>query len=241
VNTNHTVTAIKDRLAEVRDSLGEAHPSIPACEIIARARRRRVRRRLIPGMTGALALAAGTAVAVTALLPASHQTGHQPTTQLAAWTVTRLADGNIKVTIRELKDPAGLQRKLRADGVPASVTFASQENAACRLYPGGTPGQPPHNTPLLLRVFPKPYQLLPKPYQRSHGPVIRPGRARSTVAHARSNRLRISPHVALIVIHPPALPGNAGVQIATVYQGQRGAQAVDMPTVVYASRRCTGS
>jgi len=43
------------------------------------------------------------------------------------------------------------------------------------------------------------------------------------------------------VIDPSALPGNAGVQIASVYGGQRGVQAVDMPTVVYASSRCTGS
>ena len=32
-------------------------------------------------------------------------------------------DGTIYVTINELKDPAGLQSTLRADGVPASVTF----------------------------------------------------------------------------------------------------------------------
>jgi hypothetical protein len=240
VNSNHALTAVKDRLAEVRDSLGEAHPSIPASEIIARARMRRVRRRLIPGMTGVLALAAGAAVAVTALLPASHPGSHQPRVQLAAWTVTRLADGNVSVTIRELKDLAGLQRRLRADGVPASVTFASQQNPACRPYPGGTPGQPPRSTPLLRRVFPKPYQGL-------RGNLAQPGRARSTVVRGRSNRLRLSPLSALIVIHPAALPGNAGVQIATVlvapatYGGQRGVQAVDMPTVVHASLQCTGS
>ena len=60
-----------------------------------------------------------------------------PDTQLAAWTVARQADGSIKVTIRELRDPAGLQQRLRADGVPASVTFSGQQNPACRGYPGG--------------------------------------------------------------------------------------------------------
>ncbi len=98
MNDDHTLSAVKDRLAEVRDSLREAHPSIPAGEIIARARRRRVRRRLIPGMTGALA--------------------------------------NIKVSIHELRNPAGLQRRLRADGVPATVTFVGQQNPACRPWPG---------------------------------------------------------------------------------------------------------
>ncbi len=156
MNNDHTLTAIKDRLAKVRDSLGEAHPSIPAGEIIARARRRRVRRRLIPGVTGVLALAAGAAVAVTALLPASHPASHRPGFQLTAWTVVNQPGGDIKVAIHELRDPAGLQRRLRADGVPATVTFLDQQNPACRPWPGaGVTGMhtPAGNT-LFSKVFP---------------------------------------------------------------------------------------
>jgi hypothetical protein len=194
------------------------------------ARRRRRLRYKLTGLATSAAVAAGAAGAVIALAPASHQ----PRVQLAAWTVSKLTDGDIRVTVRELKDPAGLQRKLRADGVPASVTFASQKNPACRPYPGGAPGQPPHNTPLLHRVF-------PRPYRHRSGPVNSAGRARSVVAHGRSNRVNLPPHFAVIVIDPSALPGHAGVQIATVYRGQRGVQAVDMPTVVHASLRCTGT
>ena len=73
---------------------------------------------------------------MTAALPASHP-AIAPRAQLAAWTVARQADGSIQVTIRELRDPAGLQRTLRADGVPASVTFTGQQNPACQSYPGG--------------------------------------------------------------------------------------------------------
>ncbi len=42
--------------------------------------------------------------------------------------------GNPRITFREATDPAGLQRTLRADGVPASVTFTGQQNRAspCR-------------------------------------------------------------------------------------------------------------
>jgi hypothetical protein len=155
VNNDYTLTAIKDRLAEVRDSLGEAHPSIPVSEIIARARRRRVRHRLIPGMTGVLALAAGAAAALT-VLPASHPASHQPGLQLAAWTVVKQPGGNIKVAIHELRDPAGLQRRLRADGIPATVTFLDQRNPACRPWPGaGVTGMhtPAGNT-LFSKVFP---------------------------------------------------------------------------------------
>jgi hypothetical protein len=44
---------------------------------------------------------------------------------LAAWTVAREPNGLVAVTIRELRDPAGLWRMLRADGVPANVRFLS--------------------------------------------------------------------------------------------------------------------
>jgi hypothetical protein len=55
----------------------------------------------------------------------------EPSAQLTAWTVTKQADGTISVTVRELSDAAGLQHSLRADGVPATVTFESQQNPAC--------------------------------------------------------------------------------------------------------------
>ncbi len=134
MNNDHTYNAITGRLAKMRDSLWEeTYPIIPAAEIIARARRRRLRRRLASGTTGVLALAAGAAVAVTALLPASHPASHQRShpaqAQLAAWTVTKEADGKILIIIREFRDPAALQRRLRADGIPASVVF----------YPGRLP------------------------------------------------------------------------------------------------------
>jgi hypothetical protein len=154
MNSDHTLSAIKSRLAGVRDSLGEAHPSIPASEIIARARRRHLRSRLIPGITGVLALAAGTAVAVTALLPASHP----PSVLLAAWTVVKQPGGTVLVTIRELHNPAGLQARLRADGVPATVTFLGQLNPACQPWPGaGLRGMhTPAGDTLFNNVFPPP-------------------------------------------------------------------------------------
>ena len=42
----------------------------------------------------------------------------------------------IDVTVRDLRDAARLQSTLRADGVPASVTFGSEPNPSCREYPG---------------------------------------------------------------------------------------------------------
>jgi hypothetical protein len=82
-------------------------------------------------------VAAGAAVAMTALIPASHPSSGRPGAQLTAWTVVKQADGNVHVTIRELRNPSGLQAKLRADGVPASVTFSGHKNRSCRVDTGG--------------------------------------------------------------------------------------------------------
>jgi hypothetical protein len=124
-----------DLITMVREQRSNVHMDVPVAQIVGRGRVLRARRR-IPGLAaGALAVAAAAALAVTALLPASHQAGPQPPAQLAAWTVTKQADGTITVTVRQLRDPAGLQRKLRADGVPASVTFFGHQPRACHRYP----------------------------------------------------------------------------------------------------------
>jgi hypothetical protein len=223
-----------DVLNAVRDSLSRVSltnpPDVEAIMVRGRARRRR---RLIPGVTGTVAVAAGAAFAVTALAPAGHQASRPPTVQLAAWSVTRLADGHISVTVRELRDPAGLQSTLRADGVPASVTFTSQHNPACRPYPGGTPqGLPQPATLLLKRVFPKPYNDLPLP------PKLPVGMRQARPVHGRPPvPPGPSPDSTLIVINPSALPGNAGVQLGVALNGK----AFLLPRVVYASQQCTGS
>ena len=125
MNDDELITAVREPFTAV-------HSATPVEQIVSRSRAIRARRR-IPGAAAALAVAAGTALAVTALLPS----GHQPAAQPAAWTVAKQADGNIRVTIHELRDPAALQRTLRADGVPASVTFTGQANPACQPYGSG--------------------------------------------------------------------------------------------------------
>jgi hypothetical protein len=174
------------------------------------------------------AAAASAAVVTTALSLAGNPPGHPAHTRLAAWTVAKLADGNISVTINQFKDPAGLQRKLRADGVPASVTFVDQRNPACQRYPGGTPRPAQEPTPLLKHVFPRPYQGFPGNLLPTTGPA----RTRKVTG---PNTLPGSS--VAIVIDPSALPGNAGVQLATT----SGAATLLVPRVVYASAQCTGN
>jgi hypothetical protein len=68
---------------------------------------------------------------VAALVPAGHQAA-QSGARLAAWTVTRMANGDVDVTIRELQDPAGLAKALQDDGVPAYIAFADPAPSSCQ-------------------------------------------------------------------------------------------------------------
>ncbi len=61
-------------ITTVRESVTGMHMTIPEEQIVSRSRAIRARRR-VPAAAGALAVAAGTAVAVTALVPSGHQPG----------------------------------------------------------------------------------------------------------------------------------------------------------------------
>jgi len=210
----------------VRESFTGVHTTTPAEQIVSRGRTARAWRR-IPALAGALAVAAAAALAVTSLLPSTHQAaGPQPAAQLAAWTVTRQADGTIRVTIRELTNPAGLQGKLRADGVPASVTLIGQQNPSCRRYPA-SPG-------LLQQVISRTFEVLPTTHQGP--PANMPDQALSLVI--------------VMLIHPSALPSGTGVQLATTFTllppvvangGVGNVAHGDVEQgLVYASAQCTG-
>ncbi len=139
MNDSEMITAVKESVAGV-------HMRVPTEHIVRRSRTMRARRK-ISGAAGAVAVAAGAALAVATLLPSGHQPSHPGRAQLAAWTVVKQANGGIRVTIHELRDPAALQRRLRADGVPVSVTFIGQSNPACRPY--GFKGSPSQHRQLL--------------------------------------------------------------------------------------------
>lgn len=193
MNDDEVVTA-------VREQLGKVHSDTPLEQIISRGRVVRTRRR-VPGLAGALAVAAAAALAVTALAVPGHQQRHPAAAQLAAWTVVKLPDGDIRVSIVKLQHPAALQRKLRAEGVPASILTSPP--GPCRPYPA--------SSALLHKVFPGSYRPGPPP----------------------------PPDV--IVIHPSALPGGTGVQLAGSFDRSPPEDAVAAPILVYASPQCTGS
>jgi len=124
-----------DLAALVRDAMRDTHMTVPESDITRRARTLRTRRHVAAGGAAVAGLAAAALAVATLAAPASSPaTGHaQNTAQLTAWTVTKDPGGVIDVTIRELKDPAGLQARLRADGVPINVSF-SGPNPACDPY-----------------------------------------------------------------------------------------------------------
>jgi hypothetical protein len=142
MNDSDIVDVVRDSLTTAKDSLVGVHMNTPLDAIVSNGRARR-RRHTLTGLTGAVAVTAGMALAVTALASSDHhparQSGHPAshplTARLAAWTVTKQANGDIKVTIRELSDPSGLQSTLRADGVPANVSSSTQFDPSCQPYP----------------------------------------------------------------------------------------------------------
>jgi len=232
MNDTKLADAVKNGLAEACDSLGTVRMAVPASEIMARADQARRRRHLgVLAGTGGLAAAA---VAVSMALPASHPAASHPASgpaaRLAAWTVTRQAGGTIQVTMfGDLRDPAALQRALRADGVPASVTFTGQQNPACQVIPGPVLNGKPQQPAALNLVVPVPPRQGPKP---AHEKVTSP--------------------VVDMVIDPSALPPGDGLQIA-VLQGIPAGPSGPWPyskgsghpvseySLVKASAQCTGS
>lgn len=248
MNDTKLADAVKNSLTEARDSLSTVHLAIPASEIMARADQARRHRRLgVLAGTGGLAAAA---VAVSMALPASHPAASHPAAshpatgpgaRLAAWTVTRQADGTIQVSFfGQLRDPAALQRTLRADGVPASVTFIGQQNAACRTIQGG--GQPP--SPRGARPL-EPSSGAPGP---SQGP-LNSGMLNGVVSGGPQSGI---PPEDAMVIHPAALPAGDGLQIAVMrgippgpsgpwpYPKGSGHPVAEVG-LVKASPQCTGS
>ena len=92
---NHPTMTDDELATAVRESVTGVHMTILAEQIMNRSRTIRARRRM-PLVAGALAGVAGAALAVTALLPSSHQPGHPATARLTAWTVASQANGNIR-------------------------------------------------------------------------------------------------------------------------------------------------
>jgi hypothetical protein len=124
-----------DLITVVRDAVADVHAATPVAQIISRGRAVRAQRR-VPAVAAAISIAAGTALVVATLLPSGRPESSPASARLADWTVAKRANGDIDVTINQLHNPAGLQRALRADGLPVTVSFYNQSpGAACQFDP----------------------------------------------------------------------------------------------------------
>jgi hypothetical protein len=124
-------------MTAVRESFGHVHLDVPLEQTVRRGRalRGRGRAHRVAGVAGVAAIAGVTTVAVTGLgrtspeptsaFPGTFRSAGPGGAALDAWTVTTGPNGTVTITIRQLFDAAGLQRALRADGVPARVAFQS--------------------------------------------------------------------------------------------------------------------
>jgi hypothetical protein len=220
MNDHELMTVVREKFADV-------HSVTAVDRIVSRSRAMRARRRVARtaatlGATTAAAVAVSVALAAShpaashlaARHPAASHPASGPSVQLAAWTVTRQADGLIRVTFRQAIHAAALQRTLRADGVPASVTFTGQQNPACQHYrAGGSPAFWPF------------------------GPNAGPLGGYTFIHHPKD--AYATPYA--LVIHPSALPAGAGLQIWT--SGTPGAADNFQlyVSLVRASPQCTGS
>ena len=114
-------------ITSVKASYEVIHMDVPLEVIVRRGRRVRGQRRL-PVLAGAAGTVAALALVVAALVPGGGRTtapgGSTGTERLAAWTVVSQQDGSVRVALRgaHIRNVAGLENKLRTDGIPARVT-----------------------------------------------------------------------------------------------------------------------
>jgi hypothetical protein len=141
MNDDSALGTVRDSLTAAKGTLSETHMNTSLDAIVQRGRAARRRQRLT-AVTGAMVVMAGAALAVTTLVPTGQSSSpsgrvasHPSGARLAAWTVDRQANGDIKVNVRQLSDPSGLQSTLRADDVPANVTVLGHPDPSCRPYP----------------------------------------------------------------------------------------------------------
>jgi hypothetical protein len=189
----------------------------------AASRRRRLMVLPVTGVAAALAAGAMALMLISGppVTAARGQGGGRHAT-LAAWTAATQRDGLIKVTIRELRDPQGLARVLRADGVPVSVRFIPHP------FTGGTDNEQMPSTCHPPQMSDKANAHL----QAKIMPYVPP--------RADKNG---NPGLALH-IRPSAIPQGIGLSIAAwvAAPGTRNGAYLDLQAdLVRASPRCTGS
>jgi RNA polymerase sigma-70 factor (ECF subfamily) len=208
---------VTSELRQMADDGARLARPLEVDDVIRHSERRHRRfARMSFGGLSAIAVVVAVIIGTIALPPASRPASHQPVhAQLTAWTVVKRADGTVFVKIRQLRDPAGLQARLRADGVPASVVFY--------------PGHPVEQSAWSFVHFKN------NPCHEFAG-----GESRAQYVVTGQHALQVG-----FTVHPSAIPRGAGVQFVAnsnvgYYPQPQGPMAL-FEWLVQASPRCTGS
>jgi hypothetical protein len=109
-----TAPGFRDRLLAELTELIPSEPQPSNLSSIIRTRRRR------PTLIGLSAAALATAIVI---VPIVRGPGGGP----AAWAVEQTSNGNVTVTVRRIWDLEGLERQIRANGIPAVVRAGSPD------------------------------------------------------------------------------------------------------------------
>ena len=123
MNYEEALTAVRQSLIAERDALAGVHMERPAEAVIARGRARRLRRRLVQGMSGVAAAGAVLALVLALTLGGIALGTRQMHVNLTDWSVNTNRNGTVTVKIRELGDSARLQHVLKNAGIPALVRW----------------------------------------------------------------------------------------------------------------------
>lgn len=157
-------------MTTAREEFAPIHLDVAAETIMARGRAtRRLRRSRLAAGVLAIGLAAGLGIpALTSDNPAGNAAGGAT---LAAWTVTRQADGSVTITIREMRDLPALDAKLAADGT--EVTFGRGSWTPPLGCLAAQADQSATNTALVLHDLPQSYYLVAQPTKIPAGDMVR--------------------------------------------------------------------
>jgi hypothetical protein len=176
----------RDLAAAVREPFAGVRMATAAEAVTGRGRAIRRHRRQRAGAAAAVAAAA--ALAILAVLPGGRPAPAGPApVRLAAWTVTTEPTGIVAVTIRDLRDPAGLQAALAAHGVPALVRFHHTGS----LIPSCVTSVPSTLATIEHRVFVSPPAASPRRTLLSIDPAAVPRTYKIAIDAAGGNGLSL--------------------------------------------------
>jgi hypothetical protein len=158
MNDDDMLAAMRSSLTGTKDALTHVHMNQRPETIMARARGRRLRRSL-PGVgAGCLALGIGLALALSGghpAAPSGSPVARPVHVNLAAWSVNTSSSGLVKVTIRELKDPARLSETLADAGVPVVLTSGRVCTSGDQQQLSRVARKLPGRDDLVIRINPK--------------------------------------------------------------------------------------